>query len=340
MRRALHGSATIKDIARAAQVAPSTVSRALRADRRISAETTSLILRLASEMGYTPSLAARHLVTQRTHTIGLIISSVSDLFVADVVIGVEEGARSHGYSVIVASSYRDPALEAQAVRSLYERRTDGIIVTGSAIDEGYLVRTDPAAQPVVLINCPGYPFSISTSNREGARDAVTHLLRLGHRRIAYLANPGSPQANLARAEGYKAALAEQGLCPDPCLTVSGDGTLAGGSTAALQLLSLPNPPTALFCFNDIMAIGALSALHGAGVQVPAACSVIGFDDLELAAYCCPPLTTVIQDGEQLGRQAVSMLVRLIQGEGDVRPVSLPATLVVRGTTGPVPAGTG
>ncbi len=336
----MHGSTTIKDIARAAKVAPSTVSRALRADRRISGETTALILRLSEEMGYTPSLTARHLVTRQTNTVGLVISSVSDLFVGDVVIGVEQEARLYGYSVFLISSYRNARLEEDAVRSLHERRTDGIIVTGSSIDEGYLARTDATAQPVVLINCPQYPYSISTDNLAGAGDAVTHLVRLGHRRIAYLANPGSHQANLARAEGYRATLALHALAPDPDLIVIGDGTLAGGKAAAQRLLALPQPPTALFCFNDMMAIGALCALHEAGVRVPAGCSVIGFDDLELAAYCCPPLTTVVQDGEQLGRQAMRMLFRLIQGEENAGPVVLPATLVVRETTGPVPAAAG
>jgi len=288
-------------------------------------------------MGYTPSLAARHLVMQRTNTVGLVISSVSDLFVADVVIGVEQEARGQGYSVFLVSSYRDAALEAEAVRSLHERRTDGIIVTGSAIDEGYLARSDVSAQPVVLINCPHYPYSISTDNLAGAWDAVIHLLELGHLRVAYLANPGSHQANLARAEGCRAALASRGLPVDPELTAAGDGTLSGGQEAARRLLALPRPPTALFCFNDMTAIGALSALHEAGLRVPEDCSVVGFDDLELATYCHPPLTTVIQDGELLGRQAMKMLLRLIRGDSDVSPELVPAKLVVRRTTGPAPS---
>ena len=334
------GSTTIKDIARVAQVAPSTVSRALRADPRISEERTALILRLSQEMGYTPSLAARDLVTQKTNTIGLVISSVSDLFVGDVVIGVEAAARRYGYSVFLISSYRDARREEQAVRSLHERRTDGIIVTGSQIDEGHLELRDRTGRPVVLINCPSYPHSISTDNLAGARDAVGHMVQLGHRRIAYIANPGSHQANLARAVGYRETLAHSGLALDEGLTVVGDGTLAGGKQTARRLLTLSQPPTAIFCFNDVMAIGALSALREAGLRVPADCSVVGFDDLELAAYCCPPLTTVRQNGEQLGRQAVDMLHRLIRGEGDVRPEVLPATLVVRETTGPVPAAAG
>jgi DNA-binding LacI/PurR family transcriptional regulator len=329
-------STTIKDIARAAQVAPSTVSRALRTDPRISEETTALILRLAQEMGYTPSLAARHLVTQETNTIGLVMSCLSDPFVGEVVIGVEEAAMGYGYTVLLSSSYRDAKREEQAVQSLYERRTDGIVVIGSQIDEGYLARQHRASQPIVLINCPRYPHSVSSDNLAGACDAVAHLVQLGHQRIGYIANPGSKQANLDRIAGYKKTLADHGLPLDDNLMVEGDGTLPGGKQAALRLLALAQPPTAVFCFNDITAFGTLSALCETGLRVPVDCSVVGFDDLELAAYSCPPLTTVRQDRRQLGQRATDMLFRLIEGNGDVEPEILPARLVVRETTGPAP----
>jgi DNA-binding LacI/PurR family transcriptional regulator len=332
----MHRSITIKDIARAAQVAPSTVSRALHADPRISEETTMRVLHLARNMGYTPSLAARSLVTHQTNTIGLVVSWLSDLFVGELVVGVEQAARSLGYSVFLISTYRDPGREEEAVQSLHERRTDGIIVTGSQIDEGYLDRRDRFAQPIVLINCPRYPHSISTDNVAGACRAVGHLVELGHRRIAYIANPGSLHADLDRAAGYRSVLARHGLSPVDELVVRSDGTLAGGRQAARRLLALPRPPTALFCFNDLTAIGALAACREAGLRVPADCSVIGFDDLELAAYCCPPLTTVRQQRDQLGQRAVHMLHGLIQGRGDVPPEMLPADLVVRETTGPAP----
>jgi LacI family repressor for deo operon, udp, cdd, tsx, nupC, and nupG len=330
-------SVSIKDIARVAEVSPSTVSRALNADPRISEATSARIHHLARKMGYMPSLVARNLVTQQTNTIGLVISCISDLFVGDLVIGVEQAARSHGYSVFLISSYRDAEREEEAVRSLHERRTTGIIVTGSQIDEGYLALRARFPQPIVLINCPGYPHSISTDNLAGARQAVEHLVQLGHRRIAYVANHHSHQANLDRASGYEATLAHYDLPLERDLVVDGDGTMAGGQWAAQQLLAPPQPPTAIFCFNDLTAIGALCALSQAGLQVPADCSVVGFDDLELAAYCCPPLTTVRQHRDRLGQHAMHMLHRLILGRGDVQAEILPAELVVRRTTGPAPA---
>jgi DNA-binding LacI/PurR family transcriptional regulator len=329
-------SVSIKDIAKAAEVSPSTVSRALHHHPRISEATAARIRHLAREMGYTPSLAARNLVRQQTNTIGLVISCISDLFVGDLVIGVEQAARNYGFSVFLISSYRDAEREKEAIRSLHERRTTGIIVTGSQIDEGYLALRARFPQPIVLINCPGYPHSISTDNLTGARQAVEHLVRLGHHRIAYVANRHSHQANLDRLAGYKAVLAHHSLSPKRELIVDSDGTLAGGQRAAQQLLALPQPPTAIFCFNDLMAIGTLCALSQAGYHVPADCSVVGFDDLELAAYCSPPLTTVRQHRIRLGQQAMHMLQQLILGQGDVQAEILPAELVIRKTTGPAP----
>jgi DNA-binding LacI/PurR family transcriptional regulator len=330
-------SVSIKDIARIANVSPSTVSRALNADPRISEATTARILNLAQKMGYTPSLIARDLVTQQTNTIGLVISRISDLFIADLVIGVEQAARSYGYSVFLISSYRDAKREKEAVQSLHERRTTGIIVTGSQIDEGYLALRERFPQPIVLINCPAYPHSISSDNLAGARQAVEHLVQLGHRRIAFLANPSSHQANLDRLAGYKTILNRFGLPLEQELVVDGDGTMASGRQAAEQLLAQAEPPSAMFCFNDLMAIGALCALSQAGLRVPADCSVVGFDDLEVAAYCCPPLTTVRQHRDRLGQRAMYMLHQLIQDRGEVQAEILAAELVVRKTTGPAAA---
>jgi DNA-binding LacI/PurR family transcriptional regulator len=327
---------SIKDIAKAAGVSPSTVSRALHDHPRISEATASHIHHLARKMGYTPSLVARNLATQQTNTIGLVISCITDLFVGELVIGIEQEARSHGYSVFLISSYRDAEREKEAVQSLQQRRTTGIIVTGSQIDEGYLAMRARFPQPIVLINCPGYPHSISTDNLAGARQAVEHLVHLGHRRIAYVANRRSHQANLDRLRGYETVLAHHAISLDRELVVDGDGTLAGGQRAAQQLMALLQPPTAIFCFNDLMAIGNLCALSQAGWRVPADCSVVGFDDLELAAYCSPPLTTVRQHRDRLGRQAMHMLHQLIRGRGDVQAEILPAELVVRKTSGPAP----
>ncbi len=328
-------SVSIKDIARAAGVSPSTVSRALHGHPRISQATADRIRHLAQEMGYTPSLPARSLVTKDTATIGMIITHAADPFLARLVLGVEDAARSHGYSVFLSSSYRDPRREEAVLRSFYERRVSGVVVTGSQIDDGYLELCRRYPLPVVLTNCRTYPYSVLTDNRSGAEQAVEHLVQLGHRRIAYAASKLASRANRDRMAGYQAVLERHGIPFERDLILDGDGTLAGGARVGRRFLALHPRPTAIFCFNDVMAMGVLHTLIEAGLRIPQDCSVVGFDDLEWAAYYCPPLTTVHQPGYRLGHQAMQMLFRLIEGQEDVRAEILPARLVVRRTTGPV-----
>ncbi|NLF13129.1 MAG: LacI family transcriptional regulator [Anaerolineaceae bacterium] len=329
-------SVSLKDVARAAGVSASTVSRALYYHPRISKETAARVRRLAEEMGYTPSLPARSLVTQDTATIGVVLTSVSDPFVGQLVLGIEDVARRQGYSVFMGSSYRNADLEKDIVRSFYERRASGIIVTGSQIDLGYVQLRKRFLLPVVLINCPAYPHSVSIDNLSGAREAMEHLLELGHRRIAYVSNPVSYNANLERLAGYRAVLAEAGLAPDDSLIVDGDGGVSRGAEAMQRLLALPEPPTAVFCFNDMTAVGVMYSLALAGLQVPADVSVVGFDDLELAAYFSPPLTTVRQPRRQMGERAMQTLLALIEEQGIPQAEVLQTELVVRRTTGPAP----
>jgi DNA-binding LacI/PurR family transcriptional regulator len=329
-------SVTIKDIAQAAGVSPSTVSRALNDHPRISAATKEHVQTLAQEMGYTPSALARGLVTRQTATIGVVITTASDPFLAPLVTGIEEIAHSNGYSVFLSSSYHDPERELAAVRSFYEHRTSGIIVVGSQIDEGYSELRGRFPFPIVLTNCRTYPYSVASDNVVGAHQAVEHLIQLGHRRIAYVADRGSYRANLDRLTGYRQTLKQDGVSPDRNLSVEGDGTLKGGIKAARQLLALSQPPTAFFCFNDMTAMGVMAALRRAGFRVPRDKSVVGFDDLDLASYYCPPLTTVRQLTYQIGQRAIRMLLRMIQGKAHVGPETLPCELVVRETTAPAP----
>lgn len=330
----VRASVSIKDIARAAGVSPSTVSRALHSHPGISAETGDRIRLLAEEMGYTPSLPARSLVTRDTATIGMVITHASDPFLARLVVGVEECARSEGYAVFLSSSYRDAEREQEVIRSFHERRASGVIVTGSQIGTGYLELSQRFPLPIVLTNCSGYPYSVSTDNQAGAQQAVEHLVHSGHRRIAYVSNQRSSRTNRERLAGYRAVLREHAIPVDDDLVLEGDGTLEGGARAAQQMLASSQPPTAVFCFNDMAAIGVIHAFNRADYRVPHCCSVVGFDNLELAGYYCPPLTTVRQPSYEIGRRAMRMLLKLIQGREEVQAEILPAELVIRETTGP------
>ena len=286
-------------------------------------------------MGYTPSVLARGLVTRRTATIGVIVTTVSDPFLAPLVTGIEQIAREHGYTVLISSARRDRERELKAVQSFYERRVSGVIVTGSQLDDEYLDLRERFPMPIVLCNCRTYPHSISSDNLSGARQAVEHLVTLGHRRIAYISNRHSQRANLDRLTGYRQVLSEHGIAVEQALIEEGDGTMDGGAQAMRCLLGLSSPPTAVFCFNDLTAVGVITALHQAGYRIPADKSVVGFDDLELARYCTPPLTTVRQMTYELGKRAVHCLLALTQDQ-DPPPQILPAQLVIRGSTGPPP----
>lgn len=325
---------SIKDIAKAAGVSPSTVSRALHHHPRISEETAERIRELAQQMGYSPSLPARSLVTRDTATIGLVISHVSDPFLGRLVNGVEESAQAEGYSVFLSSSYRNADLERNIIRDFHERRVTGIVVTSSQINNGYSELCERYPLPHVLVNFPDYPHSVSTDNLGGAQQAVEHLVQLGHRRIAYVSNRHVYPTDLHRRSGYKAVLRRHDIPIEDALITEGDGTLEGGARAMQRLLALPLPPTAVFCYNDVTAMGVMHSINAVGKSVPRDCSVIGFDDLDLAAYYCPPLTTVHQPCYRLGQRAMRMLLQLIEGREDVEAEVLPAGLVVRETSGP------
>lgn len=324
---------SIKDIAERAGVSPSTVSRALNDHPRISRRTRERIRRLAKEMGYSPSAIARSLVAKRTFTIGLVISFISDPFLAQVVRGVEEAAIDNGYSVFLCSSYGDPTREMAVVETFRERRADGIIVTTSRVDSLYAPLLDKFKIPIVLINCREYAYSVSTDNLHGGQLATEHLLELGHTRIGYISSEEGGRTNLDRLEGYKMALRRYGIAFDQSLVSAGDGKVEGGKEGMKRLLALPCPPTAVFCYNDMTAIGAAAALREAGLRVPEDMSLVGFDDIDLAPYLNPPLTTVRQPRYELGRSAMEMLLALLAGEA-VTNVLLQGELIVRESSRP------
>jgi DNA-binding LacI/PurR family transcriptional regulator len=327
---------SIKDIAKAAGVSPSTVSRALNDHPRISEETKNRVRRLAEEMEYTPSLLARSLVMRDTATIGVVITRASDPFLTHLVTSIEEVAQEQGYSILMSSSYTDPDRELEVIGAFHGRRTSGIIVIGSQVDTDYLQMRDRFPLPIVLTNCRTYPYSVSTDNVAGARQAAEHLIRLGHRRIAYIGNQRSYRTNLDRLTSCQQVLAENGIPLDERMVVDGDGTLRGGEGAVRNLLSQTQLPTAVFCFNDMTAIGVLSALQEAGVPVPEEVSIVGFDDVDYAAHCHPRLTTVRQPTDLMGQRLIHMLLELVREQEDVGPEVLPAELVIRESTGPPP----
>ncbi len=329
---------TIKDIALRANVSPSTVSRALRDHPHISAETKEQIKKLAHEMGYVPSEVARSLVGQRSATIGVAIADFQDPFYSSLLSGIEDVAVENHTDLFVGSFYRDLQRERKLFDAFDEKRLAGIIVAGSLVDEAYLARSRKSI-PAVLINCPVYPFSVSVDQAAGSRQAMEHLLSLGHQRVAYVSLGAESNSNSQRLEGYRRVLEEHHVPVDETLIVDGDGTAAGGIRAAQQLLALSPLPTAIFCYNDMTAIGVMKTLHHKGLRIPDDVSIIGFDGLEIGSYSRPPLTTIKQPIYKLGHRAATMLFRLIEeGEDKVTAETLEPVLIARGSTGPLKGG--
>lgn len=307
---------SIKDIARAAQVSHSTVSRALRGSPLVNPETRELIQRIAAEKGYTPSAVARSLVTRRTNTIGVVVTSIADPFVGEVVSGIEAAMLERGYSVILATCHADPDRELRAVRGFQERRVDGILVTASRVGALYRPLLEETRAPIVLINnqhAGEFAYHVSIDNPAGARLMTGRLIDLGHHRIGYIGDRFGLHSDEERFAGYRATLEQAGMPFAPELVASGDGGPESGLTAMRQLLDLADPPTAVFCYNDMQAFGAMRAVRDRGLRVPADISIGGFDDLFLASYSDPPLTTIRQPKQEMGREAANILMDLIAG---------------------------
>jgi LacI family repressor for deo operon, udp, cdd, tsx, nupC, and nupG len=332
---------SIKDIAKAAGVSHSTVSRALSDSPLVKAETKTRIQRLAREMGYSPDAIARSLVMQRTHTVGVVVTTITDPFVAEVVQGLEDTAQENDYSVILASSASEPGRELAAVEMLRAKRVDGVIVTSSRVGALYLEHLERIGVPVVLVNNHNeqsgrYTFSVSVDNQHGGHLATAHLVQRGRRRISYVSGPADHSDDAERLAGYRQALGEAGIAFDPALVLPGNGRLDGGELALRTLARLAERPTAVFCYNDMTAIGLISAARWAGLSVPKDLAVVGFDDIPLAAHVYPPLTTVAQPQRDMGRQAMNMALALMAADDSIAPFSdvvIKGKLIVRESSG-------
>ncbi len=323
---------TIEDVARAAGVSVSTVSRVLNDKDDVAPETYQKVQSVIAELGYTSSLAARSMRSRRTGVIGLIMPDLEDPFCIQVMKGIHRAIVALDYDLIAYTSgsirqHSKASREQHYVSLLNGSITDGIIVVTPA------ATTFSTAAPVVAIDpnneCPECPTVIAT-NRAGALEAMEYLIGLGHRRIGFIGGRPDLQCAQQRLQGYEAALQQAGIALDPALITVGDFTKEAGRRCAQQLLSLPVPPTAIFAANDQSALGAIEAAREAGRHVPDDLSVIGFDNIPETAYFHPPLTTVDQFLDRMGYVATEMLLRLIQGESvDGQVYHMPTRLVIR-----------
>jgi DNA-binding LacI/PurR family transcriptional regulator len=326
---------SIKDIAKVAGVSHPTVSRALRGQGRMSDVTRERIITIAKEMGYTPSLVARGLVTQRSHLIGLMVTQFSDPFNTEVAEGIEDEALRHGYTLFLASTRGvDPEREMQVVREMQGRQVDGIIVSSSRVGSRYADLLDEIGIRIVLINNHAggsNVHGIYHDDYHGARQVVEHLLAQGRQRIAFLGNGRAGRAQSERQRGWSDAMLSAGNLID-VIAFGSNGRMGGGAEGAQKLLALADlrwahAPDAICCYNDAMAIGAMSILHRQGLRIPDDVAIAGFDDIEMAAYVWPPLTTFHQPRYEMGVEAMKIMRRALD---ETHKSEQPVNIVMHG----------
>jgi len=325
-------SATIQDVAKAAGVSISTVSRVLNDKDDVAPETYQKVHEVIETMGYTSSLAARSMRSHRTRVIGVIMPDVSSPYCVEVLRGINQAVASSNYDLIIYTTgdvrkYLTAEQERKYVNLLNGGITDGVIVVTPAATS---FSTDA---PVVTIDpnnespdCPG----IIAANREGALAAMSYLMGLGHRRIGFITGRLELVSACHRLQGYKDGLAAAGIPLDDELIQISDYTTETAFTCSQKLFALSTPPTAIFASNDMSAVGVYQAAQEAGLSIPGDCSVIGFDNLREATYLKPALTTIDQFVSKMGKMAVELVVKLIQGDiPECNLHKIPTRLVLR-----------
>ncbi len=329
---------TIKDIARAAGVSPSTVSRALNDSPLIRQSTKERIKRLAAELGYERNELARSLVKGRTRALGLLVPDITNPFFAEITKGVEDAAQTRGYGVILCNTGDDPQRELAYGLLLRRKRVDGQIITSVALEDPFLPELSRTKTPFVLVsrtsNTVDAPYVI-VDDEWGAELAADHLLKLGHRRIACISGPEDVGPGKVRAEAFVRHLSSHGIELPRTWVRHTEFTWEGGERVASEILAKRRRPTAIFAANDLIALGVLVAAHKRGLSVPEELSVVGFDDIAYASLPLIELTTVAQPAYKMGYLAAEWLMDLLEGkrrkklQKRVRP-----TLMVRKTTAP------
>jgi LacI family transcriptional regulator len=337
-RAAATTNVTIKDIARVAGVAPSTVSKALNGSDEVSETTRAKISAVAARLGYRPNSIARSLRVRSTHTLGVITNDRDGAFTTAMVHGVAKVASDHSFGVFLCNSYGGVSKERQHIELLLDKQVDGIIMTSFKVEERGAPAAPTGEVPLVYL----YSYTSATESpcvlpddEGGGRLATEHLVRLGHRRIGFINGPPNFEATHLRLAGYRQALEEHGLPVEQRLIeTAGDWNQDSGFRLARQLMSHPDPPDALVCASDDLAAGAILGLSELGLKVPNDIAIVGFDDRPFAAHLPIPLTTVALPLVEMGELAARGMFAAISGH----PISsgltrVPCRLVVRASCG-------
>ncbi len=327
--------ATIKDVARLANVSITTVSRVINnKSEGVSEETRQRVLQVMEDLNYQPNRVARGLVTKRTNTLGLILPDITNPFFPEIARAVEDTANKHGYNIILCNTDDRSDKEELYIRVLKSKCVDGIVFTSSTTPVfRHVKQLRDYRMPFVLLDRYFYDEQLPgvyTDGYQGMYEITRFVLEMGHREIAYIGGPSEAPNSMYRYAGFEQALKNFGLNLDKELIVEGNYKISGGREGVLELLSKGRDFTAVVCANDLMAIGAMEELKDAGFRIPEDISITGFDDIPMARYVEPKLTTVAQPCYQMGEMATELLIKLIEGKPVKNAViTLKPELIVR-----------
>lgn len=329
----------IRDVAQKAGVSAATTSRVLTGKGIVSDPLRQRVLAAAKELDYSPNGLARSMSLRRTHTLGLVVSDITNPFFTAVARGVEDSSQAGGYSVVICNSDEQVEKERSYLSVLREKRVDGIILAVSGTEVQHVRRLVEAGVHVVLIDraVPELRLpSVMVDNYGGVLRATEYLLRLGHRRIGVVGGANDASSARERLKGFKAGLTAANIPLDPSLIVPGDFTEEGGHNATLRLWRRGDRPSAIIFLNNLMTTGGLLALRQAGAIIAEDISIVGFDDLPYFELLDRPPTVVAQPMYELGRYASELLVQSIESKGDLEPqeIRLPTKLIVRDSCAP------
>ncbi|GIP00154.1 LacI family transcriptional regulator [Paenibacillus lautus] len=326
--------ATIKDVAKLAGVALSTASYALSGDSRVSSKTRSKVLDAARQLNYRKNGFAMDLKRSRTKTIALILTDLSGPYYSELIRSVQEVALTNGYDLIACSSIG--GRDSTAVKFLREKRADGAIILAPNIRDEVLIETSGPQFPIVVMDrplCSEYLVNVLVDGEQGGYTATRYLLENGHRHVAYISGSSDSYDNHLRYQGYLRALAEAGLEEQSKWRLSGNFVREGGYNATKMMIMQGSLPSAIFYGNDEMAIGGLKAFEESGISVPDDVSVIGYDDIQLAEYVNPPLTTIKQPKSEAGSLAAHLLFQILGGESVKQSYMLTTEMMERASAG-------
>jgi LacI family transcriptional regulator len=330
---------TIKDVAKRAGVGIATVSRALHGSSRVSAETAARVKKAAEDLGYRPNTNAQTLASGRSHMLGLVVSDITNPFFPELIKGFEEVALDSGYDVFVASTNYEPARTALCVRRMIERKIDGVAIMTSEIDASLPDVFAKRKVPLVFLDVGHVSCGISNVKVDyahGVAQVVAHLLALGHSRFAFISGPLHLASVQERRDAFLAGVRKPHCSPAiEAVVEEGNHKVDGGFQAMERVLDRAPRTTAVIASNDLTAMGALRAIRQRGLRVPNDISLVGFDDIQMAQFTEPPLTTVKLVRTEIARLACEALLHSIRTRGTGVEYRLDTSLVVRASTGPV-----